>query len=44
LVLIKILPNDYPNLSLICALVLFAIQFYLIVKNSTITDSKQHEG
>ena len=44
LVLIKILPNDYPNLSLICTLVLFAIQFYLIVKNSPITDSKQHEG
>tara|TARA_Y100000768_G_C23804008_1_gene598611 strand:- start:44 stop:775 length:732 start_codon:yes stop_codon:yes gene_type:complete len=44
LVLIKILPNDYPNLSLICALILIAIQFYLIVKNSPITDSKQHEG
>jgi hypothetical protein len=42
--LIKLLPNDYPNLSLICAFVFFAIQFYLIVKNSPITDSKQHEG
>jgi hypothetical protein len=42
--LIKLLPNDYPSLSLICAFVLFAIQFYLIVKNSPITDSKQHEG
>ena len=42
--LIKLLPNDYPNLSLICAFVFFAIQFYLIIKNSPITDSKQHEG
>ena len=42
--LIKLLPNDYPNLSEIGLLILIAIQFYLIVKNSPITDSKQHEG
>ena len=42
--LIKLLPNDYPNLSKIGLLILIAIQFYLIVKNSPITDSKQHEG
>ena len=42
--LIQLLPNDYPNLSEIGLLILIAIQFYLIVKNSPITDSKQHEG